>query len=311
MSRPSKTCVTLRTAAAILWSDPRVPEGVRQTIAADPLGFIRAAAARPLKIGRATLVLQTELPMDDGSLAVVVKQYSVRGLWKALAALFRPAKAAQNWAKAEFLRAHGIATPRPLLACRVRSWRTPGSSFLVTEWISAPLNGTVPFSSTTSWCPRKSGQSRIGGSENLHLFGWQIAPRPVKERLRLAAACAEQLGRLIGRMHAAGAVHRDLKAANFLVAEGTAGVEVWLVDLDGLRIGRRTGVARRGRDLARLAAGLVAHPWVTRSICLRFLRAYESQFPRDAIAWRPLWRAIADETAQIVRRKQQRGERVL
>jgi tRNA A-37 threonylcarbamoyl transferase component Bud32 len=280
-----ENCVSVQSATATLWSDLLVPEIVRKTIADDPARFIRAAADRPLKISRETLVLQTELPADDGPLAVVVKQYNSRWPGKALAALFRPTKAARNWAKAEFLREHGVATPRPLLACRANGWCSLGGSFLVTEW--------------------------VGGSENLHLFGWRIAQRPARERLRVAAACAERLGCLIGRMHAAGAVHRDLKAANFLVVEGSAGLETWLVDLDGLQIGRRIDLARPARDLSRLAAGMHAHPWVTRSLCLRFLRAYERQFPQGTIAWKTLWRAIAERTAQIVRRKQRRGERVL
>jgi hypothetical protein len=277
--------LTVRTPAATLWSDPCVPENVRKTIAGDPNRFIRAAAARPMKIGRETLVLQTELPLESGSLAVVVKQYNPSSLWKSLAAWLRPAKAARNWTKAEFLFAQDIATPRPLMACRGSGFWPRGGSFLVSE------------------C--------IGGSENLHLFGWRIAEWPVAERRRVAGACAEQLGRLIGRIHAAGAAHRDLKAANFLVREEDAGLETWLVDLDGLRIGRRIDFARQARDLARLAAGLVVHPWVTRSICRRFLRAYEEQFPQQTAAWKALWRSVAERAAQIARRKQDRGEGVL
>ncbi len=175
--------------------------------------------------------------------------------------------------------------PRPLLACCSNRLLVRGGSFLASEWIA--------------------------GSENLHLFAWRIAELPAKERLHLAAACAEQLGRLIGRMHAAGAVHRDLKAANFLARDASGGVEVWLVDLDGLQIGRRINVARRARNVARLAAGLAAHPWVMRSIGRRFLRAYELEFPPGAIEWKSLWRAIAQRTAAIVRRKRRRGEEVL
>ena len=111
-------------------------------------------------------------------------------------------------AKAEFLLSRAIATPRPLLACRPRGWTTCGTSALVTQWIV--------------------------GAENLHVFGWRIAALPLAARLRLAARCGEALGRLLGRMHALGAAHRNLKAANVLVVEEGGEAVVYLVDLDGL-----------------------------------------------------------------------------
>ncbi len=247
--------------------------------------MIRAAACRPVKIDHETLIVQSELTVGDGSMPVAVKQYRPRTLWKALAAIFRPAKAIENWRKAEFLLAREIATPRPLLACRPHGWMSSSTSFLVTQW--------------------------IGGAENLHLFGWRIAVRPLGTRLRVTAQCAAALGRLLGRVHAAGAAHRDLKAANLLVVEESSNVIVYLVDLDGLQPGGQVSFQRRARDLARLAAGLAAHPWVTRSICRRFLRAYLGEFPCKCSDWKPLWRAIANETAAYVRRKQKRGEKVL
>ena len=95
----------------------------------------------------------------------------------------------------------------------------------------------------------------------------------------------------------------------------TCDVHAYLVDLDGLQPGGLVSFQRRARDLARLAAGLAAHPWVTRSICRRFLRAYVEESPKGCIDccidWKVLWRAIARETQRIVRRKQNRGERVL
>jgi tRNA A-37 threonylcarbamoyl transferase component Bud32 len=278
-------CVILETPAATLWCDPLIPMPVRKSIAKDPHRFIRSAAAMPVKISRETLVLQAELPLDGQTLLAAIKQYRPHTVWKAAAAMVRRPKAMQNWAKAEFLAARDIATPRPVLACLTRDWASFRGSFLVTQWVD--------------------------GGENLHLFGWRLAKRRSIERLRIAAACAESLGRLIGRMHAAGAAHRDLKAANLLVVEKDAGLETWLVDLDGLQVGRQVSLTRRARDIARLAAGLAAHPWVTRSICLRFLRAYVGAFPGIEIAWKPLWRAIAARAAQIVARKQKYREEVL
>jgi tRNA A-37 threonylcarbamoyl transferase component Bud32 len=278
-------CIIVEAPAATLWCDPIIPESLRKNIVRGPWRFIQAAAALPVKISPETLVLQANLPVGGRPLAVAVKQYIPRSLWKELAAWFRPSKAGENWEKAEFLRARGIATPRPLLACRTRGWRMVHSSFLVTEWIT--------------------------GGENLHLYGWRLGKQAADVRLRIAAACAEDLGRLLGRMHAAGATHRDLKAANLLVVEGQASVSTWLVDLDGLQMGRRMDLARQARDLGRLAAGLAAHPWVTRSICRRFLRAYAGQFPQQNVDWKPLWRATAARAAEIAHRKQSCGEEVL
>lgn len=262
-----------------------MPEPLRQSIAVNHGKVIQAAASRPVKIGRESLVVEAEWPIGKGLMRVAIKQYRPRTLWKALAAIFRPAKAVQNWCKAEFLLSHNIATPQPLLACRPRGWVIASTSFLVTQWVI--------------------------GAENLHLFGWRIATQPLDVRLCVAARCAVALGQLIGRIHNAGATHRDLKSANLLVAEEGCNMTVYLVDLDGLQPGALVGFERQARDLARLAAGLAAHPWVTRSIRRRFLSAYLRQFPEKCIDWKPLWRAIAKETERIICHKQKRGQRVL
>ncbi len=273
------------TCVSTVWSDPAVPEPLLHRIAANPGDLVRAAACRPVKIGRETLVVEAEWPIGERSMRVAVKQYRPRKVGKALAAIFRPAKAMQNWRKAEFLLSRAIATPRPLLACRPRGWTTCGTSALVTQWIV--------------------------GAENLHVFGWRIAALPLAARLRLAARCGEALGRLLGRMHASGAAHRDLKAANVLVVEEGGEAVVYLVDLDGLAPGTKVTFQRQAHDLARLAAGLTAHRWVSRSICRRFLRAYLREFPANGIDWKPLWRAIAEDAAAYVQRKQKRGRQVL
>jgi tRNA A-37 threonylcarbamoyl transferase component Bud32 len=285
----------LETAAATLWGDTALPQSFLRAIAGDPDGWLQRAATRPLKIAAESLVLEFDLPLGGRTVRAAVKQDRPRSFWKALARFARPAKAMRNWQKAEFLRARGVATPRPLLACRPRGWPASNTSILATEWIAG---------------------------ENLHLFGWRIATLPVAARLRVAAQCAELLGQLIGRLHASGAVHRDLKPANLLVAGATPDpalgalpegqpLAVWLVDLDGLRIGPAAGLRRRARDLARLAAGLAAHPWLTRSIMRRFLRAYLRESSQAEVAWKPLWRAIARSAAALLRRKARRGQPAL
>ena len=226
-----------------------MPESLLRRHRGGPRPADPGRGARPVKIGRESLIVEAELTVGDRSTAggrqTIPPADALEGPGRDLST----GQGHAELAKAEFLLAHGIATPRPLLACRPRGWATSSTSFLVTEWIA--------------------------GAENLHLFGWRIAAAAARRAASLAARCAEALGRLIGRMHAAGAAHRDLKAANLLVVEERGDVTVYLVDLDGLQPGGLVGFQRQARDLARLAAGLAAHPWVTRSICRRFLRATE------------------------------------
>ena len=178
-----------------------------------------------------------------------------------------------------------IATARPLAACDVRRPWYRCQSYLAIEWID--------------------------GSENLHLYGWRVAGQAPAERLRRARHCAESLGAVIGRLHARQIIHGDLKASNLLVVEQPSGVETYLVDADGARIGDRLTFAQQAADLARLATSIEAHPWVSLSIHCCFLRAYARQFPRGAVAWKPLWREVAHRSRQITRRKRRRREPVL
>jgi tRNA A-37 threonylcarbamoyl transferase component Bud32 len=240
---------------------------------------------RPVKIGHSSLMVQADLPLSWGPTRVAYKQYRPRGWWKSLCRTLgrRPARSA--WHLGRRLLAMGIPTARPLAMCQPGGSWLFRAGYLATEWIEA--------------------------AENLHLYGWQLAAYPSRQRLQCAARCAESLGCLVGRIHALRIAHRDLKGANLLVAQRGDRVETYLVDVDGVRFCRRLSPRRRAADLARLAAGIAAHPWVTRTICCRFLRAYCGQFPAGTVAWKPLWREVATRSRRIVQRKRRSGEQVL
>jgi tRNA A-37 threonylcarbamoyl transferase component Bud32 len=261
-----------------------VSRSLLERIVRDPAGLVWQNVARPVKISRESLIVEADLSLGPTTIHVAYKQYRPRNWWKSLCGLVRRSRALENWEWAQVLLARGIATPPPVVACRPGGWRR-NTSYLATQWLD--------------------------GAENLHLYGWRLARHPLAARCRSASRCAESLGRLLGRLHAAGIAHRDLKAANLLVAEASAEVTSWLIDLDGMRIPRRLGMARRAADLARLAVGLQAHPWVSRAICCRFLRAYAAESPAGAVAWKPLWRLVAAQSASLLRRKRRRGQEVL
>ena len=275
----------LRTAAGTAYGVAGLPAAELTRLLEHPEALVWRHLDRPVKIGHECLLVEAELPLVGGPVPVAYKQFRARTWWKSLWGWFRRSRARRGWELGRALLARGIDTPRPLAACEPRHPRFFRTSYLATEW--------------------------IGGGENLHLFAWRLADDPGPQRLRLACRCAVNLGRLLGRMHAAGIVHRDLKAANLLAAQGHDDVAVYLVDLDGVRMGRRAGPRRRAADLARLAAGLQAHPWLTPSVCCRFLRAYAAELPAGTVAWKTLWRQIAPRAESHVRRQQRRGRQAL
>ena len=262
-----------------------LPQDELRRLLQDPADLLWRNLHRPVKIAHGSLMVEAELTISGTPVHVAYKQYRPRNWWKSLWGGLRRGRAARAWRLGHRLIARGIRTARPLAMCQPRGPWHFRTSYLATEWIE--------------------------GAENLHLFFWRLASRDIHRRLRCAARCAESLGRLVGRMHALRIAHRDLKGANLLVVQRGDRLSTYLIDVDGVRFRRRLSSARRAANLARLAVGIEAHPWVTRTVCCRFLRAYAGEFPSGTIAWKQLWHQVAGRSRRIVRRKRRGGERVL
>jgi len=262
-----------------------LPEALVHRLLHSPEDVLWQPESVPVKISRASLVVRTAWDLGGQVVPVAYRRCRPKNAWKSLCALVRRAQALRNWHMGRALLARGIATAEPLLVYQPRRWRWPRESYLATRWID--------------------------GAENLHLWAWRLANAPAHVRLRAAAACATGLGRLVGRMHAQGVSHRDLKGANLLVRDADNPPSTWLVDLEGARIRRRLGPRRRAADLARLAVSLEAHPWITPAVAYRFLVAYAAQFPDGAIDPKRLWRQVARRAAARIQRKRRRGEEIL
>lgn len=78
----------------------------------------------------------------------------------------------------------------------------------------------------------------LWGAANLWRFLQQAPPA------QRGAACAAAAA-VIRRLHDAGALHPDLNLQNILVRRGAAGIDAWVIDLDGLRFARVTPRHRR------------------------------------------------------------------
>jgi tRNA A-37 threonylcarbamoyl transferase component Bud32 len=113
----------------------------------------------------------------------------------------------------------------------------------------------------------------------------------------------DQLARLVRDMHAKAISHRDLKAANILVAAN----QLWLVDLVGVSRRRLLGIARKTQNLTRLNASFIRHPRITRTMKLRFLRAYLNWSLHGMGGWKTWWKRIAHATEEKEAQNGRRG----
>lgn len=283
--RANRDYQQFHAAQALVHGVQGVSETFLRHLAEDPERLLRENAHRPIKLSHSSLVVEAALPTSAGPTLVGYKCYRPRNGWKAFCAMLRPGRARRSWYLGQALFERKIPTARPLAACTPRRLRWGRRSYLATTWIE--------------------------DAENLHLYGWRIAQRPATERSRRAAQCAKSLGSLVGRMHAWGVHHGDLKASNLLVVESSSTVSTYVIDLDDVQIGCRTPPPGQVADLARLAAGWEAHPWVSRTAGCRFLRAYARQFPPGVIDWKDLWRQTAQTCHRLIQRKHRRNETVL
>lgn len=276
--RTNRQFAALRTGSGVALCVKEWATDSLRTLLNSPDTVMSQPGAQALKLSFGSVVIKTTTPAETQP--IVFKRIRAKAWTKRLLAPIRPSRARIAWFRGHALLARGIATARPLFMLEPR-WRTlQGESYLATEWID--------------------------GATNLHLFLWDLAKRPPGEQRTAIQSSARALGALLGKMHGYGVSHRDLKGCNLAVAENGSGRQWYLLDLEGVRLGRNLKLAERASNLARLAVSAEIHPCLTRTDRLRFLRAYcQSTLVRDD--WKTLWRLIARDCRQELARLKRNG----
>jgi hypothetical protein len=194
------------------------------------------AALKTLHWGRNYLYL-TRCDTLAGPVDVVVKQFRNGHLRDRVRRRLRGSKAAKSWQAARALRAAGIATPEPLLLAESRC--PTGPSFYVSRYVAGL---------EARYLLRAANAGRAA-----ELFPAIDLPRFLRE-----------LGGFVRRLHDASVWHRDLSSGNVLLADagregdggsdggGGGAYDLFLVDLNRARLGRRLTLSERARDLSRM-----------------------------------------------------------
>lgn len=178
--------------------------------------------------------------LDDGD-EVAVKWNHPRGLRRALIEGLRGSRARRAVAAEARVRALGLVAPRIVAWAERRSLAGVRESFLVTGFVSdgEPLPAAMP----------------------------RLRRMPAARR-----DLARRLGEAIGRLHAAGLDHRDLKHSNLLLR---ADASLVVLDLEAVDARRHLDLRRRARALGQLEAyARDLYPWLPRTDRVRFLRTY-------------------------------------
>lgn len=265
---------------------------------------LRVHVRETLKCGRSSLVVRADVPFGESVVRVAYKRYSRRNLWKATVGAFRTSRAFRAWRLARLLRECGIPNPRPLVAVTPRSRRIlPGSR----PGMGAPRRILPGSRRVDSYLATEY----VDGFP-LHGLGDRISSLPMGARVRAVVHVAEDVGRLLGRLHAAGFRHRDLKTGNILIAGNVRepdSLSAVLIDLDGVSRRRTLSRSARIRDLSRLCVCFGPGLPQRVSAGVRFVQCYLATCGDANWPWRDGWRRLVAATAKRGRQRARKRKR--
>lgn len=244
--------------------------GFERVVAAGESELRRQYGAEQVPCGASSRVLRFQLP--DGGARAYYKEYFARSVWDALKHKVRASRARRAFRASRMLTAQGLETPAVLALGERPGFVRAGRCFLVTAEIAdaEPLYALL-------------GQDAVG-----------LAPPSLRSRRSLIRT----LGHTIGRMHACGIVHGDLRPGNVLVRRED---ETWhLFFLDNERTRRYPWLPPWLRRKNLVQIGMI--PTLSRTDRFRFWRAYLAECPRlrsrhKQWAWR-----VHDKTMWRLRR---------
>ncbi len=224
-----------RRVGDLVWKVRQPANRLVEAIVQEPEAFLRDPA---LFFKNSRVVTLSRVPSLEPKAPSLILRRLNYGKWRhQLRDVFRASRAERALSNGLLLESHGISTPRSWAAATRRSYRWPLRAYLITE--------------------------EVPGAVSLRAFA--------EEKSWLPAAIVSKLAQLLAQLHNAGFSHRDLKTTNILM-DGSG--DLWLIDLDGIRVLGKISRERVVLDLSRLAADFVAKPGLLRRSGGRFLVEY-------------------------------------
>jgi hypothetical protein len=248
---------------------------------ADPDAPFHHAGARLLKDSRSSTVAEFQVLVNGVPRTAIYKRFRVTTWSDPWAALFRRTPALRSWVYGHGLRERCLPTARPLAMLHRGRFGLAREGYLLMEKIPHALN--------------------------LHEALASLTILPSDEARITLRDLIDQVARLVRQLHQCQLSHRDLKASNVLVSGLVPALEVWLIDLVGVRRYRKLHLARRAQNLARLHVSFCRDSVLSRTDRLRFLRVYLQWGLFGRATWKTWWRQVQDASQAKIRRNARSG----
>lgn len=269
-----------------------------QALKNDPDAPFRHPEVPLLKDSRSTTVTELDILVGGVPRRVIYKRFRLTSAVDPLESLVRRPPALRSWIFGQGFCERGLPTARPLAVFHRTRLGLMQEGYLITE--------------------------RIDNAQNLLQFLQDAAHLEPGERAKQIRRKIRQVAQVLRELHRRRLTHRDLKAHNVLVSKApreltgvgssaslglmpTAPSDIWIIDLVGVELHRRLRWARKIQNLARLNVSFFAHPSLSRTDKLRFLRDYLQWNLVGKGRWKTWWRAVEQATWAKVARNRRRG----
>ena len=213
-------------------------------------------------------VFKCRINFHSRCLNLYLKQHLYRSPLDYLKHLVRPSRAMREFKASLMLAKNGIRTPPIIATGRIPVGLFHARNFLIT--------------------------ANLENAQSLYLWLCRNMPPGNADTLRSRRLLIRQLGETVGRMHAAGICHGDLRPGNIFIESVSGQWRFFL--LDNERTAKFLRMPRRKVVKNLVQVGMLHDQYLTRTDRLRFLKCYLRQNPRLKKDYKALATKVFEKT---------------
>ncbi len=222
-------------------------------------------------------VFFTRMSVGDQSVGVYIKDYCFRSRADFLKHFFRASRARRAFNASFMLRENGFNAPEPLILMQKKAGPFTTKAILITR-------------------------EAVDAQKLRHTF-WKV----VENGLTPKRNFLKKFGRVIGRMHARGIIHGDLRIGNVLVQESGGDHSFWFIDNERTVRFASPPVNLIKKNLVQL--NMFGYKSLSNTDKMRFIKEYAQQRGLSREEMRNIVRLVLDKTSWRVRKKEDKRQR--